>query len=68
MENGLFYLGLYLGLGAMLGAAHLLRCARCSERFETIPERVAYIALASVFEIPLRLWVVIKISFDGCEE
>jgi hypothetical protein len=52
----------------MLGAAHLLRCARCSERFETMPERVAYIALASVFEIPLRLWVVIKISFDGCEE
>jgi hypothetical protein len=67
-ESVIFWAGLYLGLGAMLGLSHLLRCKGCASRFGSTGERVAYIILAAFLEIPLRFWVMVRISFEGCEE
>ena len=46
-ESIIFWAGLYLGLGAMLGLSHLLRCKGCASRFGSRGERVAYIILAA---------------------
>ena len=68
MNDVIFYLSLYFGLGVTIGILHLWRCSRCSDRFAGFRNKLVYIGIAALVQLPISTWFIITGFLESCED